>query len=97
MFEKYNDMSTDQIKEELTRIEEQIEILKKSEKEIEKAARKNLFWWFFLPLFGFFVFNSLVSRRKRDTELGVRLSEVKGAMITLELEQKYVETKILNK
>ncbi|AHI52891.1 hypothetical protein [Spiroplasma culicicola] len=95
MFEKYNTMNQEQLKDSLKELEIKYSHLKKREKSIEKQLRKNLYWWFILPLFGFFIFNSIVIKRKENTPLGDELFSVKSNMGFIELELKFIKSKII--
>gem|GEM_PF-3875354 len=47
-----------------------------------------------IPVFGFFLFNNMVRKRKEKTGLGEKISIAKTEELYLELELKIIEKKI---
>ncbi|QBQ07696.1 hypothetical protein SGLAD_v1c04970 [Spiroplasma gladiatoris] len=94
MFEKYNDMNIDDLNKNKLDLENKLDELKIAEKKSEKIIKKNLAWWFLLPIFGLFIYNSIYVKRKQNSQEGQNLLKIKSEMAMLELEIKIIENKI---
>lgn len=96
MFEKYNDMSLDDLNNSLEKQKQKQEVLTKEENFYEKKARKNLYFWFILPVFGLFAYYFHLTRRKSKPEIFEKLHEIKNNLGFVELEIMIIKTKIEN-
>lgn len=94
MFSKYNEMTSAELAEANTSLNERLIEFRKKIKEVERIIKKPYWWTLAIPIFGLLIFTSLVNKRKANTEYGSELLELKANEMYLELELKYVEKKL---
>ncbi|ATX70983.1 hypothetical protein [Spiroplasma clarkii] len=94
MFKKYLKMDATQLNSEKANLTARLKTFREDIKKIERKIKKPCWWVLVIPLFGLFIFNGMVNKRKISTGLGDELIELKSNELYLELEIKFIEQKI---
>lgn len=94
MFEKYNDFNKEELLVSQSDINIALIAIRKNIKKYDKEVKRPCWWVMIIPVFGFFLFNSMVRKRKEKTGLGEKISLAKTEELYLELELKIIEKKI---
>ncbi|AGR42126.1 hypothetical protein [Spiroplasma diminutum] len=96
MFEKYIKMNKQELQKSLAKIEKDYKDLLNQEKQIDKKVRKNLWLWYFFPLFGLIIYQVHLKKRKENDSNFYTIKEKKKDLIYIELEIQFLKSKIEN-